>query len=100
VVVNLTRALALDLGKKGIRIFGVLMTRTGMTEDMLKDNKLVAKFEERTPLAMCANPRSGGGHRTSPVMMRASSQALASESTLACPHRQPERQRMKPKSSH
>ena len=51
-VVNLTRALALDLGKKGIRVNAVCpsLTRTGMTEDMMDDKELLAKFAERIPL--------------------------------------------------
>jgi NAD(P)-dependent dehydrogenase (short-subunit alcohol dehydrogenase family) len=51
-VVNLTRALALDLGRKGIRVNAVCpsLTRTGMTEDMMDDKKLLAKFSERIPL--------------------------------------------------
>ena len=51
-VVNLTRALALDLGKKGVRVNAVCpsLTRTGMTEDMLDNEALIAKFEERIAL--------------------------------------------------
>ncbi|CAO3431563.1 SDR family NAD(P)-dependent oxidoreductase [Azospirillum doebereinerae] len=58
-VVNLTRALALDLGRKGIRVNAVCpsMTRTGMTVDMLKDKELVAKFEERIPLGRVCEPQ-------------------------------------------
>jgi meso-butanediol dehydrogenase/(S,S)-butanediol dehydrogenase/diacetyl reductase len=58
-VVNLTRALALDLGKKGIRVNAVCpsLTRTGMTEEMLKDEKLVAEFEKRIPLGRVCEPR-------------------------------------------
>ncbi|MEF0943713.1 SDR family NAD(P)-dependent oxidoreductase [Rhizobium sp. BR 362] len=57
-VVNLTRALALDLGKKGIRVNSVCpsLTRTGMTEEMLKDEALVAKFKERIPLGRVCEP--------------------------------------------
>jgi meso-butanediol dehydrogenase/(S,S)-butanediol dehydrogenase/diacetyl reductase len=57
-VVNLTRALALDLGKKGIRVNAVCpsLTRTGMTVDMLDDKVLVAKFEERIPLGRICEP--------------------------------------------
>ncbi|OEC95967.1 MULTISPECIES: SDR family oxidoreductase [unclassified Rhizobium] len=57
-IVNLTRALALDLGRKGIRVNAVCpsLTRTGMTEDMLKDEVLVAKFKERIPLGRVCEP--------------------------------------------
>lgn len=57
-VVNLTRALALDLGRQGIRINAVCpsLTRTGMTEQMLKDDALVAKFVERIPLGRVCEP--------------------------------------------
>jgi meso-butanediol dehydrogenase/(S,S)-butanediol dehydrogenase/diacetyl reductase len=58
-VVNLTRALALDLGKKGIRVNAVCpsLTRTAMTEDMMDDNKLLAKFAERIPLGRVCEPQ-------------------------------------------
>ncbi|WP_158884945.1 SDR family oxidoreductase [Rhodanobacter sp. L36] len=57
-VVNLTRSLALDLGKKGVRVNAVCpsLTRTGMTEEMLKDKDLVAKFVERIPLGRVCEP--------------------------------------------
>jgi meso-butanediol dehydrogenase/(S,S)-butanediol dehydrogenase/diacetyl reductase len=57
-VVNLTRALALDLGKKGIRINSVCpsLTRTGMTADMMDDSDLLAKFAERIPLGRLCEP--------------------------------------------
>ena len=58
-VVNLTRALALDLGRRGVRVNAVCpsLTRTGMTADMLKDRKLVAKFEARIPLGRVCEPK-------------------------------------------
>ncbi|MDX3969167.1 MAG: SDR family oxidoreductase [Bradyrhizobium sp.] len=58
-VVNLTRALAMDLGKKGIRVNAVCptLTRTGMTEDMMEDKDLLAKFAERIPLGRVCEPR-------------------------------------------
>ncbi|WP_210250924.1 SDR family NAD(P)-dependent oxidoreductase [Bradyrhizobium cytisi] len=58
-VVNLTRALALDFGKKGVRVNAVCpsLTRTGMTEDMMDDKKLLAKFAERIPLGRVCEPK-------------------------------------------
>ncbi len=57
-VVNLTRALALDLGRKGIRVNAVCptFTRTGMTAEALGDKALIAKFEERIPLGRICEP--------------------------------------------
>jgi meso-butanediol dehydrogenase/(S,S)-butanediol dehydrogenase/diacetyl reductase len=57
-VVNLTRALTLDLGKKGVRVNAVCpsLTRTGMTEDMLDDKELMKKFEERIALGRICEP--------------------------------------------
>jgi len=57
-VVNLTRALALDMGKKGVRVNAVCpsLTRTGMTEDMMDDKDLLAKFAERIPLGRVCEP--------------------------------------------
>ena len=57
-VVNLTRALALDLGKKGIRVNAVCpsLTRTGMTADMMDDQALLTKFAERIPIGRVCEP--------------------------------------------
>lgn len=51
-VTNLTRAMAMDHGKDGIRVNAVCpsFTKTGMTEDMTEDDKLIAKFNERFAL--------------------------------------------------
>lgn len=51
-VTNLTRAMAMDHGKDGIRVNAVCpsLTRTGMTEDMMDDEKLISKFNERFAL--------------------------------------------------
>ena len=57
-VVNLTRSLALDFGAKGVRTNSVCpsLTNTGMTQDMVKDPALVAKFMERMPIGRVAQP--------------------------------------------
>lgn len=62
-VVNLTRALALDYGPKGVRVNAVCpsLTRTGMTRDMLEDESLVGKFMERLPLGRVAEPADIAG---------------------------------------
>ncbi|PWK33526.1 SDR family NAD(P)-dependent oxidoreductase [Cupriavidus plantarum] len=57
-VVNLTRSLALDYGREGVRINSVCpsLTRTDMTVDMFKDEQLVEKFRERIALGRTAEP--------------------------------------------
>jgi meso-butanediol dehydrogenase/(S,S)-butanediol dehydrogenase/diacetyl reductase len=57
-VSNMVRAMALDAGKDGVRVNAVnpSFTKTGMTEDMLKDPELVAKFKERMPLCSPEDP--------------------------------------------
>jgi meso-butanediol dehydrogenase / (S,S)-butanediol dehydrogenase / diacetyl reductase len=58
-VVNFTRALALDLGKRGVRVNAVApsLTRTGMTEDMMDNEPLLDKFRERIPLGRVCEPQ-------------------------------------------
>ena len=62
-VVNLTRSLAMDYGGRGVRVNAVCpsLTRTGMTEDMLKDKALVERFMERMPLGRPAEPADIAG---------------------------------------
>lgn len=57
-VVNLTRALALDHGRDGVRVNAVApsLTITGMTEGMVDDAALMAKFAERMPMGRAAQP--------------------------------------------
>ena len=57
-VVNLTRALALDLGRDGVRVNAVCpsITRTGITTDMTKNEAVMAKFKERIPLGRACEP--------------------------------------------
>ena len=64
-VVNLTRAMALDYGRKGVRVNSVCpsLTATNMTKEMLKNRKLVNKFKERMPLGRVAMP-----HDIAPVI--------------------------------
>lgn len=51
-VSNMVRAMAMDAAKDGVRVNAVnpSFTKTGMTEDMVSDPELVAKFKERMPL--------------------------------------------------
>lgn len=51
-VSNMVRAMAMDAAKDGVRVNAVnpSFTATGMTEDMLSDPELVARFRERMPL--------------------------------------------------
>jgi meso-butanediol dehydrogenase / (S,S)-butanediol dehydrogenase / diacetyl reductase len=57
-VANLTRAMALDYGSKGVRVNAVCpsATRSEMTEDMLKDRAIVRRFKDRIPLERYAEP--------------------------------------------
>jgi meso-butanediol dehydrogenase/(S,S)-butanediol dehydrogenase/diacetyl reductase len=57
-VVNLTRAMAMDYAKDGVRVNAVCpsLTLTGMTKDMAKNKKLVAKFMERMPAGRIIMP--------------------------------------------
>jgi len=57
-LVNLTRVLALDFARKGIRVNSVCptFTYTGMTADMADNKALMAKFAERIPLGRGAQP--------------------------------------------
>jgi len=57
-VSNMVRAMAMDAAKHGVRVNAVnpSFTKTGMTEDMVNDPELVAKFNERMPLGAPADP--------------------------------------------
>lgn len=57
-VVNLTRALALDYARQGVRVNSVCpsLTVSDMTKDMLRDEALMARFMERLPLGRPAEP--------------------------------------------
>lgn len=57
-VSNMVRAMAMDAAKDGVRVNAVnpSFTKTGMTEDMVNDPELVAKFEERMPLGAPEDP--------------------------------------------
>ena len=56
-VVNLTRAMALDHGKDGVRVNAVCpsLVKTNMTNDWSEE--IHSRFNERIPLARAANPR-------------------------------------------
>ncbi|MCE4547569.1 MULTISPECIES: SDR family NAD(P)-dependent oxidoreductase [unclassified Caballeronia] len=57
-VTNFTRALAMDHGRDGVRVNAVCpsLTETDLTQDMLGDEQLMAKFRERIPLGRAAKP--------------------------------------------
>ena len=57
-VSNMVRAMAMDAGKDGVRVNAVnpSFTKTGMTEDMVTNPELVAKFRERMPLGAPEDP--------------------------------------------
>ena len=57
-VSNMVRAMAMDAAKDGVRVNAVnpSFTRTEMTEDMVNDPELVAKFKERMPLGAPEDP--------------------------------------------
>lgn len=57
-VVNLTRALAIDHGRDGVRVNAVCpsFTRTGMTADMQQDEATVQAFLDRIPLGRLGEP--------------------------------------------
>ena len=57
-VVNLTRAMALDHGKDGVRVNSVCpsLTLTPMTEDIKKSAQAMARFDERIALGRGAQP--------------------------------------------
>lgn len=57
-VSNMTRAMALDLAKDGIRVNAVApsLTITEMTSGMKENETLLNKFEERIPMARGAKP--------------------------------------------
>jgi len=57
-VSNMVRAMAMDAAKDGVRVNAVnpSFTVSRMTEDMLADPELVAKFRERMPLGAPEDP--------------------------------------------
>jgi meso-butanediol dehydrogenase/(S,S)-butanediol dehydrogenase/diacetyl reductase len=57
-IVNLTRAMALDAGRDGVRVNCVCpsLTFTPMTAEMSKDRKTMAKFRARIPLGRGCDP--------------------------------------------
>ena len=57
-IVNLTRAMAMDYGREGVRVNSVCpsFTLTNMTKGMAKSRKLVKQFMARMPLGRIAMP--------------------------------------------
>ena len=72
-VSNLTRALALQLGHKGLRVNAVLpsVTRSEMTDGITENDALMAAFMNRLPLGRVAEPDDIAG----PVLFLASEDA-------------------------
>jgi meso-butanediol dehydrogenase / (S,S)-butanediol dehydrogenase / diacetyl reductase len=62
-VANFTRALALDLGKHGVRVNAVCptLTESGMSKKLLSNEALVAKFHDRIALNRHATPEEIAG---------------------------------------
>ncbi|CAM3313506.1 3-oxoacyl-ACP reductase [Pseudomonas floridensis] len=61
-ITNFTRALAMDHGADGVRVNAVCpsLTRSELTEDMLDNQALMAKFKERIALGRAAEPEDIG----------------------------------------
>lgn len=57
-ITNMVRAMAMDAAKDGVRVNAVnpSFTKSRMTEDMLGDPDLIARFNERMPLGAPAEP--------------------------------------------
>lgn len=57
-VSNMTRAMALDLGRKNVRVNAVApsLTRTDMTDGVMSNPALLQKFRERIPMQRAAEP--------------------------------------------
>jgi|TARA_R100000501_G_scaffold14543_2_gene26307 meso-butanediol dehydrogenase/(S,S)-butanediol dehydrogenase/diacetyl reductase len=72
-VTNLTRSLALGLGKDGVRVNAVLpsLTRTELSADLMEQEELVDKFKARIALGRVAEPDDIAG----PVLFLASDEA-------------------------
>ncbi len=72
-VTNLTRSLALGLGKDGIRVNAVLpsLTRSDMSEGILQQKAVVDRFMDRIPLGRIGEPDDIAG----PVLFLASDDA-------------------------
>ncbi len=62
-LVNMTRALAAEWGRKGVRVNAIAPTyvKTRITESLRADPEMVAKIEERTPLGRFAEPEEIAG---------------------------------------
>jgi NAD(P)-dependent dehydrogenase (short-subunit alcohol dehydrogenase family) len=57
--VSISRAPAMDLGKRGVRVNSVCpsLTHIGMTADIIGDKELLSKFTERIPLGRVCEPQ-------------------------------------------
>lgn len=61
-ITNFTRALALDHGEDGVRVNAVCpsSTKSEMSEDLLKNEELVAAFQQRIPMGRVAEAEEVG----------------------------------------
>ncbi|MBM3486951.1 MAG: glucose 1-dehydrogenase [Alphaproteobacteria bacterium] len=62
-LVNMTRALAVEWAKKGVRVNAIAPTffRTGFGKDLLANNAMVKAIEDRTPMGRLGDPRELAG---------------------------------------
>ena len=62
-IVNMTRALAVEWARSGVRVNAIAPTyvKTRITEELRADKAMVAKIEDRTPMGRFAEPEDMAG---------------------------------------
>ena len=62
-LVNMTRALAVEWARSGVRVNAIAPTyvKTKITENLRADQEMVAKIEDRTPMGRFAEPEEMAG---------------------------------------